>query len=100
MERRGVWERTRPEALRLVFLGDGHFAAHAEGARGDFEAGGGLSAFVFVEGDAADDPFDGVAIKAVCDDFLRGALFFHEEVKDGVEDFVRGEGVLIALVGA
>ena len=38
---------------QVVALGDGHAAAEAEGAGGDFDAGGHLFAFVFVEIDHA-----------------------------------------------
>ena len=50
--------------FRVEALGDGHAAAEAEGAAGDFEAGGHLLAFVFGEVDEAGDAFDGGGVEA------------------------------------
>ena len=47
-----------------VFLRDGHFAANAERAAGDFQPGRGLLALVFVEIDAALHPAHSSFVKS------------------------------------
>ncbi len=80
-------------------LGDGHSAAEAEGAGGDFEAWGHLFAFVFGEVDESDDAVDGGLVEAAGDDVVDGLFLFDVAFDDGVEDVVGGEGVLVFLVG-
>ena len=81
------------EALR-----DGHPAAEAEGATRHFQAGHRLRAFVFVEIDAALDPADGLLVPPARDDLGNAELLLDVEFENRIEDFVRGERVLVALI--
>jgi len=84
----------------LIILRDGHAAAEAEGAAGDFNAGGGLAALVFAAVDEANDAHDRRGVEAFIDD-LGGAFFLlHISEEDRVEQFIRWKGVLVGLVGA
>jgi hypothetical protein len=57
-----------------------------------------LLAFPFIEIDATLEPADGVFIKTVSDDFIRGEVLFDVKFKDGIKDIVGRERVLIGLV--
>ena len=72
------------EALR-----DGHPAADSEGTAGDLQARHRLSAFVFVEIDAAGDPADRLLVPAAGDDLADAELLLDVEFENRVEDFVR-----------
>src|SRR5205823_11911110 len=71
-------------------LGDGKGAAEAEGARSDFDSGGGLLALVFAVIDLDRDVAYQVERKAeVRGDLLGRAHFLDVGFQDAVEEFVR-----------
>src|SRR5215208_3796565 len=84
----------------LVALGDRHSSSEAEGAAGDFQAGGGLAALVFAAIDELDDAGDSGPVETFLDN-LTGAFFFLDvAVEDRVEKVVGRERILIGLIGA
>src|SRR5690242_19679942 len=85
---------------RLIFLGNGDAATDAESLARDFQSRGGLAAFVFVEVDEADDAFDGRFFETGGDYFAGGFALHDICVKDGVQNIVGREAVLVRLVGA
>src|SRR6185436_6466314 len=92
----GTWRSLgRPEAL-----GDRKAAAHAEGARRNFQPGRCLAALVFAEGHFVDDIVDDSGIEAALDDVVFPQVFDDIRLKDRVEYFVSGQRVLVLLVRA
>ena len=89
----------RRRALFYKFCGDGEASAGAEGFGSDFEAGGGLAAFVFVGLHGVDDPVDGGGIESFGDDVVLGCVVVHVAFQDGVQDIVGREGILVGLAG-
>ena len=83
-----------------VFLHDWNPSADAEGEGGDFQAGGGLLSFVFVEVHFPDHVVDDGLGEALGDQVATGEAFFHVAFEDSVEDVIRREAVLIHLAGA
>ena len=80
-------------------LGDGKWAAKAEGARGDLEAGGGLFALVFVAIDEGDDVTNEFEVEAGLDgDLLRTFHFFNIGFQDAVQNLVRRQRVGVLLI--
>lgn len=82
----------------FVLCGDGHAAAESERAAGDFEAWGGLSSFVLASVDHANDAEDGCLIETLLHDLCGSQVLLDISVEDGVEEFIRREGVLVGLV--
>ena len=83
-----------PEAAALlihILLCNGHFAADAEGAAGDFQSGRGLFALVFVEIDPALYPAHRFLVKAMRDDVSRAQVFFHIKLEDFDREFHTAE---------
>src|ERR1043165_6764799 len=93
-----------PRSLSLPWfpaLRNGHAAAGAEGHGGDLKPDRGLPALVLGEVDEAGDAADrGLGELGFADDAGEGLALLDVALDDGVEVFVRGEGVLVFLVGA
>ena len=86
----GLWDEA---------LGDGKWAAEAEGARGDFEAGRGLLALVFVAIDEQGDVSNQLQVVAKVVGNLHGRFHFLDiGLQDAVQHVVGRQGVLVLLI--
>src|SRR5579859_6543179 len=80
-------------------LSDGKWAAEAEGARGDFKAGSGLFALVFVAVDEHGDVSNELQIVAKVLGNLHGCFhFFDIGLQNAVQHFVRRQRVRVLLI--
>src|SRR4030042_2068509 len=89
-----------PKGLPLaVAVGDGEAAVAAEGAGGDLDAGRGLTPLVLVAVDQADPAPHPLFLEPHRQDIGEALVFFPVGLEDGGEDIVRGEALLVYLVG-
>src|SRR5688572_6476123 len=80
-------------------VGQGISTVASEALPCDFNTGGCLPPLVLRRVEHALHARDDVAWEATCGDLVNTLLVFHQAVEDRVEGLVRGEGVLIGLVG-
>ena len=78
-------------------MGDGQAAVAAERLGRDLDAGRGLTALVLVDVDHAHDALDRRLVVAQGDDLGDAAILLDVLFDDGVENFVRRQGVLVQL---
>ncbi len=81
-------------------LGDWKWTAETEGTGSNFQAGGGLFAFVFIAIDKCSDVADQVQVEASLDGyFFRAFHIFNIGFQNAVQDLVGRKGVRVLLVG-
>ncbi len=72
--------------------------AGPEGLGGHFNAERSLFAFVLIEFDAPDNVPDQINLKPIAGNVLHGLVFFKIGVENGVQNLIRRQIILVALV--
>src|SRR5881398_3052777 len=75
-----------------------HASTHTEGTACYFQAGGGLSAFVFIEIDATLYPAHRFFVEPLANDFCRAQIILDIQSQNRVQHIVWRKGVLVLLV--
>src|SRR5437763_10965422 len=86
--------------LAAVTVGDRYSPVLAEGLRGDANADRRLAALVLGEIDKSHDPCNYLGVEAHLDQLACSVVALDVRLEDRVEHFVRGERLVVALVGS